>query len=79
MILFLSSKEINFFKDVFFFYSKYKIYVIFSAQSSSNDQQNQHASRWTSNDFEQFFRSLEIVDFGLFVPTTNNTDDIDMS
>ena len=55
----------------------------FSAQSSSNDQQTQSGSRWVLNDFEQFFRSLEIVDFGLFVPTTNNdnpqSNDIDMS
>jgi hypothetical protein len=56
----------------------------FSAQSSSNDQQNQSGSRWTLNDYEQFFRSLEIVDYGLFVPTTTNNEnsqpnDVDMS
>ncbi len=55
----------------------------FSEQSSSNDQQIQSGSRWTLNDFEQFFRSLEIVDYGLFVPTTNNensqSNDVDMS
>jgi hypothetical protein len=55
----------------------------FSAQSSSNDQQIQSALRWTLNDFEQFFRSLEVVDYGLFVPTTNNensqSNDVDMS
>lgn len=55
----------------------------FSAQSSSNDQQNENGSRWTLNDFEQFFRSLEIIDYGLFVPTTNNensqSNDVDMS
>ncbi|CAF1215886.1 unnamed protein product [Rotaria sordida] len=39
--------------------------VFISEQSSSNDQQNQNASRWTLHDFEQFFRSLEIVDYGI--------------
>jgi hypothetical protein len=57
--------------------------VFVSAQSSSNDQQIQSGSRWTLNDFEQFFRFLEIVDYGLFVPTTNNensqSNDVDMS
>lgn len=57
---------------------------LFSAESSSNDQQIPNGSRWSLNDFEQFFRSLEVVDYGLFVPTTNAddsqpTNDIDMS
>jgi hypothetical protein len=55
----------------------------FSEQSSSNDQQIQSSSRWTLNDFEEFFRSLEVVDYGLFVTTTNNensqSNDVDMS
>jgi hypothetical protein len=54
----------------------------FSAQSSSNDQENLTASRWTLNDYEQFFRSLEIVDYGLFVTTNNEnsqSNDVDMS
>jgi hypothetical protein len=55
----------------------------FSAESSSNDQQIQHGSRWRLNDFEQFFRSFEVVDYGLFVSTSNTensqTNDVDMS
>ncbi|CAF0868358.1 unnamed protein product [Rotaria sp. Silwood1] len=39
--------------------------VFINQQSSSNDQQNQNASRWTLQDFEQFFRSLEIIDYGI--------------
>ena len=57
-----------------------------SAQSSSHDQQNQSTTRWSLNDFEQFFRSFDIVDFNLFVPTTNeangdttNPNDTEMS
>ncbi|CAF3286072.1 unnamed protein product, partial [Rotaria sp. Silwood2] len=57
--------------------------VFINEQSSSNDQQNQNASRWTSHDFEQFFRSLEIIDFDLFVTESNNensqSNDVDMS
>jgi len=70
-------------KYSFEFYPKQKYIFHFSEQSSSNDQQIQHGSRWTLNDFEQFFRSLEIVDYGLFVPTSNNensqSNDVDMS
>ena len=54
-----------------------------STQSSSNDQQVQGGARWTLNDFEQFFRSFEIADYGLFVPTTNDensqSSNVDMS
>jgi len=60
--------------------------VFVSAQSSSHDQQNQSTTRWSLNDFEQFFRSFDIVDFNLFVPTTNeangdttNPNDTEMS
>jgi hypothetical protein len=55
----------------------------FSAESSSNDQQIQNGSRWRLNDFEQFFRSFEVVDYGLFVSTSNTENsqmnDVDMS
>lgn len=58
-------------------------FIVSSAQSSSNDQQTQSGARWSLNDFEQFFRSFEIVDFDLFVPTPNdestNPNDADMS
>ncbi|CAF1154854.1 unnamed protein product [Adineta steineri] len=57
--------------------------VFVSEQSSSNDQQNQNGSRWTLNDFEEFFRSLEVVDYGLFLPSSNDdnsqSNDINMS
>ncbi|CAF0728910.1 unnamed protein product [Adineta steineri] len=57
--------------------------VFVSEQSSSNDQQNQNGSRWTLNDFEEFFRSLEVVDYGLFLPSSNDdnsqSNDIIMS
>ncbi|CAF1199045.1 unnamed protein product [Adineta ricciae] len=49
-----------------------------NTQSSSSDQQVQTGSRWTLDDFKEFFCSLEIVDYGLFVPTTT-TNDVDMS
>lgn len=49
--------------------------VFVNAQSSSSDQQNSNASRWTLNDFEQFFHSFEIVDFGLFA----STNEVDMA
>ena len=55
----------------------------FSEESSSNDQQNQNGSRWILNDFEQLFRSFEIVDYGLFVTTSNDENsqpsDVNMS
>ena len=55
-----------------------------SAQSSSNDGQISASARWSLTDFEQFFRSFEIVDYGLFVPSTSTdahelTNDTDMS
>ncbi|UJR29239.1 hypothetical protein I4U23_010453 [Adineta vaga] len=51
--------------------------VLVNSQSSSNDEQIQNGSRWTFDDFKEFFSSFEVVDYGLFVPTT--TDDVDMS
>ncbi|CAF0993417.1 unnamed protein product [Rotaria magnacalcarata] len=57
--------------------------ILISEQSSSNNEQNPNASQWTLNDFEQFFRSFDIVDYGLFVPESNNetsqSSNIDMS
>ena len=50
--------------------SSMRISLGFSSQSSSNDGQISTSTRWSLTDFEQFFRSLEIVDYDLFVPST---------
>jgi len=71
MILFLSSKKKKKKKRERL---EFELFC-FSAQSSSSDQQNSNASRWTLNDFEQFFHSFEIVDFGLFA----STNEVDMA
>ena len=49
--------------------SSMRISLGFSSQSSSNDGQISTSTRWSLTDFEQFFRSLEIVDYDLFVPS----------